>query len=289
MDEYNNANAGGNDAGADNANANQDQGTQAVNDDANKNGQANGGDNANNANANNGEGGADDFKKKFGESTTENQRLMDAMKANGIDPKTGKPVASNNNQGADNRGANNDNLNNDAGDSSNFTDTELEKAIPGFAYLPESEKQTIRDAKNIAKTVTDLQRTVAELNDERVFNKELSTAIKDEGMKMLKEHEEEFRAFAYEEANLKVPFQHVANSFILKKTKEAGNNTGGDNNADGGNKPTGMEAGTGGGKELGKSVGDNLEVTGAEAKQLRKQDPRRYNDLARKGKLKIID
>lgn len=297
MDEYNantgvdaNAEAGENNNSNANADANQDKGAQAGKDDANKNSSANDGNNANNANDGKGEGGEVNYEKKFGESTTENQRVMGILKANGIDPETGKPIDGKNNQnGAGDQEANKDTSGND-NSFDGFTDTELEKAIPGFAYLSADEKDTIRNSKNMVKDMTTMKRMVAEMHDEKVFNKDLATAIKGEGMELLKEHEEEFRAFAYEEENLKVPFKHVANSFILKKSREAG--TGNNANGDGsGNKkkPKGMETGTGGGKELGKSVGDKLEVTGTEAKQLRKEDPRRYNDLAKKGKLIITD
>ena len=295
MDEYKTPNTGADagdnagDQGGDQAeaNANLDNGAGAGDDNAKNNSQANGGETADNANANRSEGGDINYEKKFGESTTENQRLMEIMKANGLDPKTGKPVAGDNNQERGNRIANNDNSSN-SDSFDNFTDSELEKAIPGFTYLSADEKDQIRHAKNMAKDVTSLKRMVAEMYDESTFNKELATAIKSEGMELLKEHEEEFRTFAYEEQNLKVPFNHVANSFILKKTRELG--AGGNANQEGQTKkPKGMEGSTGGGKELGKNAGGSLEVTSSEAKKLRQEDPRRYNELVKKRKLKITD
>ena len=103
----------------DGANANQggansqDGGAAAANNGANQNANHNAG-GANQA-------GAEDYQKKFSESTTENQRIMAILKKNGIDPKTGERAQQQDDYGNDS-----------ASGSQFFTDTDLEAAFPSY-------------------------------------------------------------------------------------------------------------------------------------------------------------
>ena len=215
--------------------------------------------------------GGEDFKTKFGESTKENQRLMDIMKDNKIDAKTGKVIESvDDGQGGENNDAN----------PKGFTDEELNKAIPGFSNLTDSEKNVIRNAKKTAKDMTDLKKSVAQILDKDKFNSDLSTIKKDKTIgKIISENEDEFKEFAYKPENLKTDTTTLAKAFAFDK---------------GGNqqKETGVKVGLedgGGSKTLGTTKDGKIQVTSSEAQTLRKTDPRRYNDLVRDKKLVIED
>lgn len=208
----------------------------------------------------------EDYEKKFGESTKENQRLMEIMKAKGLDPKTGEPLApqgqrspapSNNPQPA-------------GAEPRTFTDEDLTKAIPGFAALSEDEKHIIRNVKNVAGQLSELRAFVAEIADERQFAKDLKEARKNPDLAEVLKDEEAFKAFAYEDENLKLPFNVVVERWQFKLLREKGGKPAAP-------KPEtpGMEGGTGAAKEIIGSEG-KIEMTTEEAADFRRRDPRGY-------------
>lgn len=274
-----NQNNQGNNQGNDGNNANQggdnSQGNGGNQNKGNGAGQGNQG-NANQNQNNGGNQGGDDFKVKFGESTKENQRLMQVLKDAGIDPKTGKKAEGNGD------GGNNQQNQGGAADQQFFTDAELEAAFPSFATMSESEKQVARNMASFPK----LARQVAEIHDKLTFTEQLEVLKADPANKIIADNEKEFKAYAYQDGNLKLPIEVLADAFIGKKLREGGNNNGGGNNQQNqGNNRQGMENGSGG---QGQGSGTTQEMTAAEARELRTKDPRKYQQLVREKKLKIV-
>lgn len=268
----NNANTNNNNGGAqDGANNNANQGGgnnqgQGGNQN-NGNGAGNNGNNANQNQNNGGNQGAgtDDYKKKFGESTTENQRLMKILQDSGIDPKTGKKA-----EGAGNGGNANAGNNDGTGDAPYFTDDELEATFPSFATMTDQEKQVLRQVGSFPK----MARMVAEMHDKLTFSEQLEVIKADPANKLIADNEKEFKEFAYQDNNLKVPLEMLKDAFIGKKLREAGNgggnngnNGGGDNNQNQNNRQ-GMENGTNGQGGAGDAV---MEMTAEQARDLRKR------------------
>jgi hypothetical protein len=215
----------------------------------------------------------DDFKTKFSESSKEALRLLEVLKANGIDPATGKPM-----QKAD-----------DTQDTPVFrgeqpqsttvplTEDQLKASIPGFENLTESEKVIIRDTKATVKQIAKLQNLVAELYDEREYGKQFKSLLSKPEWKALSDHSDEFKDYAYKSENLQVPMETLAASFLYQKglankPKETKP------------QPTGLEPGSGGGKQ-GKSDQDGYSLE--EMNRLRTTNPKKYMQLARSGKLKF--
>lgn len=280
MDTYNPNQAAGAQA---NAGANQQDGSNANQGGDNSQGQGGsqnqgGGAAGGNANANQDQGaggnqaGGEDYKVKFGESTKENQRLMDIFKKNGIDPKTGEKVQTGN--------ANNQ-VGNDAG-ATFFTDEELEATFPSYATMTDQERQVLRHVGSFPK----MARMVAEMHDKLAFSEQLEVLKADTANAVIAQNEKEFKAFAYKDENLKVPMEILVNAF--KGMKAGAVNNAGQNNA-GEQKPqqkrAGMENSTAGQGSSGNGV---QEMTPEAARDMRTKDPRKYNELARAGKLKIV-
>lgn len=219
-----------------------------------------------------------DYKVKFSASSKEAQRLLEVLKANGIDPETGKPMA-----GAPSaeeeaekpaiqvRGEQ------PTQPEIPLTDEQLTKAIPGFANLTEGEKDVIRNTKTTAKNIVHLTNLVTEMYDERVYNKEFKDLSGKKEWARLAEFAEEFKEYAYKPENLKVKLETLAASFLYGKGTKVEKP-----------KPTpasGLEPGSGGGKS--KNSGNADGYTADEMAEIRRTDPRRYNQLARDGKLKL--
>lgn len=272
----NNANQGNDGANANNQGGDNSQG-QGNNQGANQ------GAGANNANANQGanqgnnQAGAEDYKKKFGESTTENQRLMKLMQDAGIDPKTGKKLD------AGQGGANdNTNQNNQGAGDTYFTDDELEATFPSYATMTDQEKAVLKQVGSFPK----MARMVAEMHDKLTFGEQLEVLKANPVNKILADNEKEFKEFAYKDGNLKTDINILADAFIGKKLREQGNNNGNANQNQGGDNQgrQGMENGSNG---QGQGGDTTQEMTAEAARDLRKKDPRKYNALARAGKIKI--
>jgi len=267
----NNANQGGGNSQGQGGNQNQNQGGDKGNQGANQ-GAGDGGNQA----------GADDYKTKFSESSKEANRLLDVLKANGIDPKTGKKADSGDNNGGNANQGNNDG----AGELPFFTDQDLEAAFPSFVAMSDEEKALLRQVGSFPK----MARMVAEMYDKSTFTEQLEVLKADPANKIIADNEKEFKAYAYKDGNLKLPMDVLVNAFIGMKLRDgSGNNGGGNGNnqnqGDGASQRSGMEQGTGGQGGDGDAV---TEMTPDQARDLRTKDPRKYNALARTGKLKIV-
>lgn len=207
---------------------------------------------------------------------------MEILRTRGIDPETGSPV-----QGAPAvqpaQPTEPTQPNNFAG----YTDEQLANAIPGFNALSADEKQVIRDAKNTAKTVAELQRQLAVVLDERETNKQIGELKKNDAFKAIAENEAAFREFIYRPENLELNIEHLAYKFMSELA--AGTITPTQPEAPAQPTQPGMEGNTGGGKQVNDATANGVrEMTAAEAAELRKSDHRTYNELARTGKLKIV-
>jgi hypothetical protein len=220
-----------------------------------------------------GEGGDVDYKEKFGQSTTENQRLMGVLKENGIDPETGKKISAD--------PAPNPTPTPERNDLPQFSEEELANAFPSYPLMNPQEKEVIRNIQALPNAL----RMVAEMHDQHTTEKQLTELKGKEGYELIGENLEEFRTFIYEEDNLKKDLTLLADSFILKKTREAAKADPTPTEP----QPEGMEGGTHGAGTIGKQSGDKLEVTTEEAARLRKEDPRRHAKLVREKKLVIVD
>lgn len=220
----------------------------------------------------------EDYKTKFSESSKEALRLLEVLKANGIDPATGQPIAP-----APSAPAEEPSRPAIRGDQPQqpeipLTDEQLSKAIPGFANLTEQEKVLIRDTKATVKQIAELKSFVAEIYDEREYGKQFKALTSKEQWKQVAEHAEEFKEYAYKPENLQTPLETLAASFLYTKglaskpkpTPPA---------------PTGLEPGSGGGKGDGKTDKDGFSAE--ELATIRTTDPKRYANLAKSGKLKL--
>jgi len=278
-------NGNGAGGGKDGGNANQGGGNsqgQGGNQGGNQGGQHQGGSNQGGNNQGGNQAGGEDFKVKFGESTKENQRIMDILKKNGIDPKTGKKV-----QGAGDGGASGEG-NQGGGDAGAtfFSDEELEATFPSYSTMSDQEKQVLRQVGSFPK----MARMVAEMHDKLTFNEQLEVLVADPANKVIADNMKEFKEFAYADGNLKIPMEVLVDAFMGKKLRgQGGNNNGGggnNQNQGGGNQRQGMEGGTNG---QGSGGGDGVQEMSAEAaRDLRLKEPRKYNALARAGKIKIV-
>jgi len=270
MEEYN-PNPAGSEANKDGANANQGGDNSQAQGNQNQN---QGGNQNPNQGAGNGQppAGDVDYKKKFGESTTENQKYRDALKANGIDPNTLKPIAGN--QGVDPNDYNNDG----AGDTF-FTDEELAQTFPSYAAMTQQEKAVLKQVGSFPK----MARMVAEMHDKLTFNEQLEVIKADPTNKIIIDNEKEFKAFAYKDENLKLPLEVLKNAFVGMKLQSANNQNQGQNNQP--PAPQGMEDGSAG---QGQGSDTASEMTAEQARDLRTKEPRKYNALVRTGKLKIV-
>lgn len=236
---------------------------------------------------NNGQGSEPepDYKVKFSESSKEAQRLLGILKAAGIDPETGQPIAqADSTPPAPAQEPTRPAVRGEQPTQPNvpLTDEQLTAAIPGFANLSEAEKNIIRDTKATVKQMAELKNLVAELYDEREFKKQMKDLTGKEQWKAISEHSDEFKEYAYKQENLTVPLETLAASFLYQKglaSKPAEQ------------KPTpppaaGLEPGSGGGKQGdGKTTADGY--TAEELANIRQTDPKKYAQLAREGKLKL--
>jgi len=251
----------------DGANANQgggnsqDGGAAAANNGANQNA------NQSNANAAN-QAGAVDYQKKFGESTTENQRFMDILKKNGIDPKTGERAQAQDDQGA-----------NDASGSPHFTDTDLEAAFPSYNTMTDQEKAILKQVGSLPK----MARMVAEMYDKTTFNEQLAAVTANPANAIIAQNEKAFREYAYKDSNIKLPMDVLVDAFIGKKLREQGANG---NQQQQTTQRQGIEQGTG---AQGGNGNASAEMTAEQAREMRTKDPRKYAELARTGKLKVVN
>jgi hypothetical protein len=222
----------------------------------------------------------EDYKKKFSESSAEANRMLEIMKKNGIDPKTGEKLPQPNEPTTPPARQAPPVVEPKTPEKEpiKLTEQDLAKAIPGFENLPPEEKEMIRDIKTTVKTMAELKQTVTELYDEKHFANEMKALTRKEDFKQLTEHTDEFKEFAYKDENLRTPLETLAKAFLYEKGKKPAEPT-----------PVGgVEPGGSGGRQGGAPVQEDG-MTGEEVAALRKSDPLKYNKLAAAGKIKFRD
>lgn len=249
----------------DGANANQGSGnSQGTGGAAAANNGANQNANQSNANAAN-QANAIDYEKKFGESTTENQRFMDILKKNGIDPKTGERLQT---------------QNDDAGDGASgnafFSDTDLEAAFPSYNTMTDQEKAVLKQVQSLPK----MARMVAEMHDKLTFSEQLAVVVANPANEIIAKNEKAFKEYAYKDSNIKLPMDVLVDAFIGRELRKQGSNTAQQQPP----QRQGIEQGTGAQNGNGNA---SVEMTAEQAREMRTKDPRKYAELARTGKLKI--
>lgn len=215
------------------------------------------------------EGGDVDYREKFSHSTAENQRLLDVLRQNGIDPKTGKgnaqaepvPTAP-------------------QAPTPTAAPQSYEEAaaqIPGFSTLSDKEKAIVLNPRQAYRDIEQITRQVAEMYDERETNRQVKELVAKDGYQDL--DQDAFKEFIYREENLGVKnLETLAKMFKLEAAEAPEEPP----------TPEGAEPTTAGAKEIATGTGVQ-EVTVGEAQQLRTQDPKRYAKLIRTGKLRITN
>lgn len=158
-----------------------------------------------------------------------------------------------------------------------LTEEELEDVVPGYAGLSEREKDLVKSTiAPFAKNVSALQGQVAKLLDQQRFNEELTELLATPEYKVLLKHKDAFKKYAYQDENLNTPLTVLADAYIYKNKLVEEEDPNKDD-------PTrkGLEDGAGGDRKTPPKQG----LTNAELQKLRTTDPRRYNRLAKEGKL----
>lgn len=157
--------------------------------------------------------------------------------------------------------------------SETLTEDDLEKKIPGYSSLSDSEKNLIKQTiAPFAKNLSELSQEVAKLHDKQSFEDDFDNLIQEDEYKVLAQHRRPFKAFAYKDENISVPLSILADSYIRKNNlKDEDEET-----------RRGLEEGNGGDR---KKLSTKKGMDAVELETLRKSDPRRYNRLAKEGKL----
>ena len=190
-----------------------------------------------------------DYKKKFGESTTENQRIMEEKKKLEEDK---AELESKLAQKA----------------SETPSDEELRRKYPDWDLLDENGQEAI-------KREIDRENRVRKLEEKAAWEGDFKTLLAKPEYASLKEKEADFKAFAYANPTVK-SLEILAQSFLFKsgvKVEETETPP----------KRQGLEKPTKGPVET-SQVG----LTLAQITALRKEQPKRYLKMVREGKLKDI-
>lgn len=210
-----------------------------------------------------------DYQSKFSESTRENQRLMEIMRQEGIDPKTGKrstpaepaptapatpaPTAP----------------------TQPLTYEQAVAQVPGFNTLSEQEKAVVLNPRQAYRDIEQVKQQVAQMYDQQETTRQIKELVGKEDYKDL--DQDAFREFIYRDENLGVKnLETLAKMFKLEQADTPPEPP----------TPEGAEPTTSGAKEIAQGSGTQ-EMTSADAAQLRTSDPRRYAKLIRTGKLRI--
>lgn len=162
-----------------------------------------------------------------------------------------------------------------------YSADELRNAIPEFDNLTlEQQKAVINSFGSLKRDLEDVKSQVAEIIDERVFESTFRKVTSEPEFEIIKKYKREFKEYAYQTENVNVPLALLAKSFMVDK-KLIGNQAKPDDNADAGR--PGMDSGAGGTRQEPKKAGYSAE----ELEKIRKEDPKKYNRLAREGKLTL--
>lgn len=157
----------------------------------------------------------------------------------------------------------------------NLTEAELRDLVPGYGELTSREKQLLKDTIDpIVKNQTAMAQQVAKILDKERFTNEIDALVEKDEYKVIAKHLAAFKKFAYQDENLNVPLDVLADSFIVRNKLNAVEQP----------EPNrlGLEGGNNGGGGPIKKDG----YTAEEIKQIRTSDPKRYIELIRTGKLK---
>lgn len=160
-------------------------------------------------------------------------------------------------------------------DDKNLSNAELEDLVPGFSELTPREKQLLKDTiKPIVDNQAKMAQEVAKILDKERFANEIDALLEKDEYKVIAKHQAAFKKYAYQDENLNVPLDVLADSFIVRNklnvTEVPEPNR------------QGLEGGHNGGGAPVKKDG----YTAEEIREIRTKDPKRYIELIRSGKLK---
>jgi len=163
-----------------------------------------------------------------------------------------------------------------------FTETDLSREIPDWDILTmEQKKAMINSMGSLMKDLEKVKAQVAEIVDEREFEKTFKKVTSEPEFLIIKKHKREFRDYAYQDSNLNVPLPILARSFLVDKNLIGAKPP--ETNQDAG--LSGLDSGSGGDRKAPPKTG----YTSEEMETIRKTDPKKYNRLAREGKLVLKD
>ncbi len=199
---------------------------------------------------------ADYYKAKFGNSTTEAQRLAEANK---------------------NLLSENEELK-----KPKFTQDELSKMIPGYDELSAEQRTAIFNSwSNTQRDMDNLKQTVATMADRQIFEDGFKALVKNEKFSILKKYKEDFRNYAYSDQYRAIDdLMIIARSYVMEK--DLNNDSKEPVDKEPVERP-GLDTTT----RPPKPTSSDKGFTAQELETMRKSDPKRYNDLALAGKLKI--
>lgn len=160
------------------------------------------------------------------------------------------------------------------------SEEKLAKEIPDWEMLSPVEQKLIRDHLALNKEVTHLRGALNKAVDKLNWEDGFSEAIKK--FPNLSKRKSEFREYCYKPENLKTPLEVLARSFLFEDAQEMGAKK---------EKEIlerqGLEKSSGGEKPTVPPRGKMMTIE--ESERLRMTDPKKYMDLARKGKLPDIE
>lgn len=228
-------------AGAQAQGATQQQGTDAT---ANQNPQQQGAQ------------GTEDYKVKFGESSREVNRMLDIFKQHGIDPKTGQKIEVP--QDTSTTGM-------------SFTDEELEAAVPGYSAMSPEQQAMVKNIHQFPKVAEELAR----ISDRLKFQDDLDEMIEKPEYEIVAKNLKEFKKFAYQKENVRVPLATLAAAFIGTKLQSTAQQQQTQQKP----QAKGMEQGATGQGTISK----NAQVPDSnELQRMRTENPREYAKMLRK-------
>ena len=164
------------------------------------------------------------------------------------------------------------------------TDEEMVKLIPDWDYLSDREKNSERKMVVIERRQNHILNTIGNIANETESVDKLSQLIDNEPR--LKGKEDEFYEFATRPNNRGASMEVLVNAFLFEATPITEDNPEEDKLTPDDTQPS-LERGTGGGNMLPqKPIKKDGEMSPEELKLLRTQNPRKYNEMIRKGLIK---
>ncbi len=154
-----------------------------------------------------------------------------------------------------------------------LTEEQLRKQVSGYDQLSAREQELVKSA--VSPFITNIQalsQQVAKILDKDKFETDFTSLVANDEYKILLNHRTGFKAYAYQDENLNTPISVLADSYIYKNKLAGTTHT----------ERAGLEGGTSGDRKAEPKDG----MTAEYVEHLRKTDPRKYNKLAREGKLR---